>query len=304
MDINLPAGKYIVAVSGGVDSVVLLHLLAQKQNEEQRKQTVEQDSPLSLIVAHFDHGIREDSAEDRRLVQQLAGQYGLPFAYHEGKLGPDTSEAQARQARYAFLHEVRRSNRADGVITAHHQDDVLETIILNLLRGTGRRGLSSLKSTDVVKRPLLHVPKKELLRYAKREGLAWREDSTNADTRYLRNYIRHRILPRFADADREALLAINKRTATLNEVITKELLEYLQLQPGARQLDRHKFGALPPNVAREVMAEWLLTRTDAELSKQLLERLVGAAKTGRNGSKVDVNRGHWLKISRDLLTLE
>ena len=135
---------------------------------------------MRLTVAHYDHGIRSDSAEDRRLVQALAREYGLPFVYHSGRLGTGASEAVARQARYGFLHAVRRASAAQAVITAHHQDDVLETAILNLLRGTGRRGLGSLKSTDVVKRPLMAVSKNELLRYAEREGLRWREDSTNS----------------------------------------------------------------------------------------------------------------------------
>lgn len=291
MKVDLPAGRYVVAVSGGVDSVVLLHLL--------------KDTPgVKITVAHFDHGIREDSTEDRRLVQALAKTYGLPFVYHRGELGPGASEAQARAARYAFLHQVRKTSRADAVITAHHQDDVLETIILNLLRGTGRRGLSSLKSTDVVKRPLLHIPKKELLRYANREGLRWREDSTNADEAYLRNYIRKNILPRFAERDREALFIIGQWAHKLNNEITEQVSNYLHLQPASNTLDRHSFIMLPHAVAREVMAEWLLQNTGTELSRKLLERLVTAAKTGKTGKKVDVDKAYWLEISGKTLALK
>jgi tRNA(Ile)-lysidine synthase len=210
MDFDLPAGSYVVAVSGGVDSVALLHMLARRPG-------------LKLTVAHYDHGIRPDSAEDRRHVQYFARAHGLPFVYETGQLGSDASEATARRARYDFLHRVRQASGAGAVITAHHQDDLLETIILNLLRGTGRRGLSSLKSTDVVKRPLLHLPKNELLRYAAEQGLVWREDSTNADPRYLRNYIRHNILPRFAASDREALLAISRRIKPANRPRNGEL---------------------------------------------------------------------------------
>lgn len=290
MDLDLRPGRYVVAVSGGVDSVALLHILKDKPG-------------IKITVAHFDHGIREDSAEDRRHVQALAKQYGLPFVYHRGELGPAASEAQARDARYKFLHHVRKVSGADAVITAHHQDDVLETIILNLLRGTGRRGLSSLKSTDIVKRPMLHVPKNELLRYANREGLQWREDSTNADERYLRNYIRTRILPRFAASDREALSIIGRRAHKLNHEIMVQVSNYLHLQPAPMLLDRHSFIMLPHAVAREVMAAWLLQNTGAELSSKMLERLVIAAKTGKAGTKVDVDKGHWLEISTTNLAL-
>lgn len=290
MLVEIQPGRYVVAVSGGVDSVALLHMLAQQPD-------------LKLTVAHYDHGIREDSVEDRRLVQALSHKYNLPFVYHSGKLGPRTSEAVARQARYDFLHSVRRASGAEAVLTAHHQDDVLETVILNLLRGTGRRGLSSLKSMDVVKRPLLHVSKTELLRYAEREGLRWHEDSTNADERYLRNYIRLRLLPRFADQDREALLEVARRAAELNEAIEHQLANYLHMQPAQHVLDRHSFTMLPHSVAREVLAEWLTKNTKTELSKKLLERLVVAAKTGRVGTKVDIDRNFWLKIGRTQLAL-
>src|SRR5437764_343012 len=134
MDVVLPKpGKYVVAVSGGVDSVALLDMLARSDD-------------LKLVVAHFDHGIRKDSAKDRKFVEDLAKNYDLPFVYEEGHLGSGTSEAVARGARYDFLHRVKKSHGAQAIITAHHQDDVLETAIINLLRGTGRKGLTSLTS--------------------------------------------------------------------------------------------------------------------------------------------------------------
>jgi tRNA(Ile)-lysidine synthase len=291
MNVDLQPGRYVIAVSGGVDSVVLLHLLAGRPD-------------LQLTVAHYDHGIRDDSVEDRLLVQRLAEAYGLPFIYQTGALGQNASEEVARRARYDFLHQVRQASGADAVVTAHHQDDLLETIILNLLRGTGRRGLSSLKSTAIVKRPLLGLPKGELLRYAEREGLRWREDSTNADDRYLRNYTRHNILPRFAEVDREALLRLAGRTAELNEAIEQQTINYLHLQPALDTLDRQQFAVLPHAVAREVMAEWLLRRTHAELSKKMLERLVAAAKVGRASTKRDVDGQFWLEIGRTHLALK
>lgn len=302
----------MVAVSGGVDSVVLLHLLAQRQVASgqvselasgRQTRSLANVPTRQLTVAHFDHGIRTDSAQDRKLVQTLARQYGLPFVYQRAELGPGASEAAARQARYEFLHQVRRATKAEAIVTAHHQDDLLETVVLNLLRGTGRRGLSSLRSTDVIKRPLLGVPKNELLRYANREGLRWREDSTNADTRYLRNYVRAKLLPRFASADRGVLVGIAGEAARLNREIAVQTSNYLHLQPGTHVLDRHEFTMLPHAVAREIMAEWLLTNTSVELSRKLLERLVVAAKTGKAGARLDVDAGHWLELSATQLAL-
>src|SRR5665213_799396 len=133
MNVDLVPGKYVVAVSGGVDSISLLHILQAQPG-------------VRLIVAHFDHGIREDSVEDRRLVQNVAREYRLPFVYDAGNLGVDTSEAAARQARYRFLRRVQQASGARAIVTAHHQDDLLETAILNLLRGTGRKGLTALSN--------------------------------------------------------------------------------------------------------------------------------------------------------------
>ncbi len=310
MNIDLPGGKYVVAVSGGVDSVVLLHLLAQKKNLESRSSNFEAtkfqipNSKFDLVVAHFDHGIRTDSAEDRKLVQELAGKYGLAFECAEGKLGPKASEATAREARYAFLYSVMEKYGADAIVTAHHQDDVLETVILNLLRGTGRRGLTSLKSTETIKRPLLGVPKKELLRYAEREGYQWREDSTNADETYLRNYIRLRLLPRFAGAEREALLELVRSMHETNTELDEELASYMSAQPAPNILNRHEFILLTHAEAREVLAYWLRNQTGVELSSKMLERLVVAAKTGRIGSKVDIADGYSLEISTAQLALK
>jgi tRNA(Ile)-lysidine synthase len=291
MDIDLQPGRYVVAVSGGVDSMVLLHMLARQQG-------------LRLTIAHYDHGVRKDSAEDRRLVHEVAKAYGLPFVYHAGQLGSGVSEEVARQARYDFLHHVRRASGAGAVVTAHHQDDLLETVILNLLRGTGRRGLSSLRSTDIVKRPLLHMSKNELLRYAEREGIRWHEDSTNINENYARNYVRHRILSRFAEIDREALLRVVRRAAELNAAIDQEVANYLHLQPAPDMLDRYEFTMLPHPVSREVMAEWLLLNAQAELSRKMLERLVIAAKTGKSGTRADINKRYWLEIGRTHLALK
>ena len=291
MELDLEPGRYVVAVSGGVDSVVLLHILLRHPE-------------IKSVVAHYDHGIREDALEDRQLVQQLARRHGVPFVYDNGRLGPDVSEATARQARYDFLHRVRVASGAKAVITAHHQDDLLETAIMNLLRGTNRRGLSSLKNTDVIKRPFLGVSKNKLLGYAKREGLSWREDSTNSDERYLRNYIRKNIMPRFAIENRERMLQILEHAADLNQSIEDQAINYLHIQPAVDILDRYSFIMLPHAVAREILAEWLLRNTNVELTKKLLERLVQAAKTGKNGAEADIDKQHILKIGRRELALK
>ena len=205
MNIQLPEpGKYVLAVSGGLDSVCLLDILARTRTYE-------------LIVAHFDHGIRADSSLDGRFVRRLAAARGLDYIQAEGHLGSQAGEAAARRARYAFLQDVVLDSRADALITAHHQGDRLETAIINLIRGTGRRGLTSLRETDSIRRPLLRVDKDDLRQYALRNRLVWREDPTNQDTRYLRNYIRHNVISRLSVCQRKDLLNLIDRQETVNE---------------------------------------------------------------------------------------
>ncbi len=108
--------------------------------------------------------------------------------------------------RYDFLEEVRRHYNAQAIITAHHQDDVIETALLNLLRGTGRKGLSSLRSSDTIIRPLLAIPKQVIREYAETNTIEWHEDSTNKDDRYLRNFVRHQMVPRLTVSQKEYLL--------------------------------------------------------------------------------------------------
>lgn len=288
MKIEMAPGKYVVAVSGGVDSVVLLDLLSKL-------------SGLKIIVAHFDHGIRPDSQKDRIFVEKLANKYGFPFVFAEGELGAKASEAAAREARYEFLERVRLDAGAAAVITAHHQDDVLETALINLIRGTGRRGLSSLKETEKIKRPLLSYSKKAIKAYAKSHGLKWREDPTNTDTKYLRNYVRQELLPKLGVEGRTGLLAIISKASEQNKKIDKYLDGIVSAD---NSIDRAWFAALPHSVSLEIMAAWLRAHGIINYDRKTLERLVIAAKTGRTGSRYDVGKSHWLKLSRAELALE
>lgn len=290
MQISIKPGTYVVAVSGGVDSMVLLDVLAQKPK-------------VKLIVAHFDHGIRSDSSEDRKFVQAAAKHYGLPYVSALGKLGPAASEATARTARYAFLRKVQEQHQARSLVTAHHQDDMLETAILNLLRGTGRRGMSSLYSSQRVVRPLLHYTKKDICNYAKEHELAWREDSTNADDRYLRNYIRHNILTRFGETGRAALLDLVEHARSINQKIDSILEHDLAKQPARNQLDRGWYLALPYTVAREVMATWLRRNGIVGFDRNLLDYLVVASKTKQAGKQADVVKGYALEFGKQNIKL-
>jgi tRNA(Ile)-lysidine synthetase-like protein len=291
IEIFVAPGRYVVAVSGGVDSVVLLHLLSKAPD-------------LQLIVAHFDHGIRDDSGQDRELVQALSAKYGLPFVSESAHLGSGTSEAVARAARWKFLESVRETHQATAVLTAHHEDDALETAIINLIRGTGRRGLTSLANTAMRQRPLLEVPKQKILEYAREAGLEWREDSTNSDPKYLRNYLRQSIVPRFSARDRQSLMAIITRLRDVNQELDDALEAELAAHTTPDGLERAWFRQANHAEAMELMAQWLRSQGLRAFESHTLERAVIAAKVQRNGSAAPLKNGLELALSRDFLALK
>ncbi|MHB1865498.1 MAG: tRNA lysidine(34) synthetase TilS [Candidatus Saccharimonadales bacterium] len=271
-------GKYVVAVSGGVDSVVLLDLLYQQSRIS---------NGLTLVVAHFDHGSRSDSSKDLKLVQELALNYKLKFYSKQVTLGPNVSEQLAREARYKFLKEVVNKESADGLITAHHQDDLIETAILNIIRGTGRKGLTSLISSEII-RPLLKFPKTEILTYAKIHKLIWHEDSTNQDLRYLRNYIRHKIIPRLGTDNRNKLLTIINQQSRLNEEIDYQLHELINANSKYNKLPRLWINSLDNLLSKEVLAAWLRQNNIRSFDRSTIDRLSSQVKTISSGKAIDV----------------
>ncbi len=290
MNVKLEPGIYTVAVSGGVDSVVLLDLLAHQPG-------------LKLVVAHYDHGIRSDSIEDKEFVEGLAANYGLDFYIESGQLGHRASEALARSKRYQFLEAVKSRTNSLAIVTAHHQDDLIETALINLLRGTGRRGLSSLRSTTSLRRPLLPYTKAEILAYAQNQRLTWREDSTNSSDAYLRNYIRHKLTPRLSQSDRQQLLIRLTQADNANQEIDNLLAAVMNRYTEQGQLDRAWFSGLPHDLAKEVLLAWLKRAGVLDIDRGQIERTVVLLKTLPHGKLVDVNAEYQLEVGKQKLAL-
>src|SRR2546425_5837626 len=180
-------GEALVAVSGGADSVALLDLL----------HTLADELRLELVVAHVDHGILPAGRPVGRTVKQLAEKYGRPFEFTELNLAPDTTETEARRARYAWLRDVQRRRGAKYIVTAHHEDDQVETIVLRSLRGSAPAGLAGIaaRGRGGMVRPLLPFTRRELLAYVAERGLPVYEDPANRDPRHLRSWVRTNLLP-------------------------------------------------------------------------------------------------------------
>ena len=191
-----PGARLVVAVSGGADSLCLLGALLALRERGHRL------VPGEIIVAHFDHGLRGDeSREDSRFVQQLATELGIlcvtghPDAPYSTKLRVSI-EDWARRARYSFLRCVMAEHEAERIVTGHTRDDQAETILLHWLRGSGLAGLRGMAPVrGDIARPLLEVTHEQTAAYCAALGWQPREDSSNADPRFMRNRIRHELLP-------------------------------------------------------------------------------------------------------------
>ncbi len=285
---------YIIAISGGVDSVVLLDMIARKKPE------TGVEKPL-YIVAHFDHGIRSDSSEDAKFVESLAKNYGMAFVTKRADLGEGASDESARTARYEFLFNEMKKHNAESVITAHHQDDVIETMIVNILRGTGPRGLIGFTLSSIL-RPFIDKSKQEILDYAVEHKLNWREDSTNLDTSYFRNYVRMKIVPKLSADQRQELIKIRENTVKLYTEIDDQTKKLLVQNLEKGQLVRARFVVLPYTVQKELTAVWLRIN-GLELDRKMIERAVLSIKTALPGKQINLNSKASLLINKKTVTL-
>lgn len=183
--------KLLVAVSGGIDSMVMAHLLSHL--------------PVSCEIAHCNFGLRgTESDGDAAFVEAFAKSAGMPFHIHEfdtesyARKHCISIQMAARELRYQWFGKLRTETGASCIAVAHNADDAIETFFINLSRGTGIKGLSGMASKNVyIIRPLLFASRKEVIEYAKENGIEFREDSSNSSTKYQRNQIRHNIIPEF-----------------------------------------------------------------------------------------------------------
>ncbi len=272
--------KYVVAVSGGVDSVVLLDILASQPG-------------LELVVAHFDHGIRPESGIDAIFVAGLAKKYGLVLETRREELGPDTSEDKARSRRYKFLREVADKHEA-RLITAHHADDVVETIAINLTRGTGWRGLAVLDSD--IERLLTSLTKAEIIDYARVRGLQWREDSTNAEDKYLRNRIRHQTAGLDTDVKRQ-LLGLWAHQRQLKRQVQAEVVSLIGEGP---TYSRYFFTHIDEASALECLRHI----TSARLTRPQMVKTIHAIKTMLPGKVYNAGGGVVVNFTTRNFTVE
>lgn len=263
--------KYLVAVSGGVDSVVLLDVLSRSEHQ--------------LIVAHVDHGIRDDSAADARFVAALAKKYQLPFVTTRFELGKQASEERAREVRYDFLLEQAAKHGAT-IATAHHMGDAVETVAINLVRGTGWRGLAVLGREELY-RPLLSYTKAQLHNYAHSARLEWVEDSTNQSDAYQRNRIRRKLTSLLSPSAAEQVMVLRARQLQLRRDIARESAHISVNHTGSR----HFLTQIDEVAGIELLGYQIEQAGVVRPTRPQLIRALHAVKTAKPGATYQVGAG-------------
>lgn len=277
-----PDERVVVGVSGGPDSVALVHLLS------------ESELRLTLFVCHLNHCIRgREAEEDARFVEELARRLRLEFFVEEADvpaIARDNRlslETAARKARYEFLGRCARKLDAKKVAVAHNLDDQAETVLMRILRGTGLRGLRGMLPVRklaeglLLVRPLLTVTRNEILEYLVEKGLEYREDRTNTETKYLRNRLRWELIPLLEEISpgvRERLVELARRTASLYEFIERQVRSLSSSSD--ETLETPVLRGLPEAIAGEAVRVFVHDRFGVELYSTHTEALLKALQKG------------------------
>ena len=276
-----PGDALLVAVSGGLDSTVLLHLLRFAVDRS------------GIHAGHVDHGMRPSSGADRLWLRGLTRAWQLPL--HELTLDViPRSETEARDARYRALERLRKRAGASWILTAHHADDQAETVLYRVVRGTGIRGLAGIPTVRGSRvRPLLPFTRPELRAYASAVRLRWRDDPMNADATVPRNVLRHRILPELeasvAPGARPALLRLARHAATLDAALTTWVLGPDVADPRETgtgiALDRERILGLPEPL-RALALRAAYARVGGTLDEAGTRSLIEFTSHARSGSEL------------------
>lgn len=303
-DLN-PAAPSIVAVSGGIDSVVLLHLLHRAGFRR-------------LVVAHFHHGLRGAPADaDARFVRDLAASLGLPFATARGNTraaaakNRQSLEEAARHLRRAFLARLARRHRAATIFLGHHAGDVAETVLFHLARGGGSRGLSGprarapLDRTGItLARPLLTFTRTEISSHARLHRIAFREDETNAERDHTRNRLRHDVLPALAAAVGHDPVPALARSAAILSAEDEWMESLIAAQAATTRLPVATLAALPLAGQRRLLRAWLRRQTTREPDFDTLERARLLALSKSPPAKLNLPARHHLRRRNGTIFVE
>ena len=275
--------KIIVACSGGVDSVVLAHAL--------------KEAEYDLILTHLNHGLRgEESDKDEELVRSLAKEWNLLFLTKAVKIPKKGNlENRAREMRYQFLDEIRKQENADYIVTAHHLDDQIETILMHMSRGCGLRGQIGMREVNGnLIRPLLNIPRKEIEKYAEENSLKYRTDQSNFDLSYDRNYWRNLVIPYLKKEMKdlgERVIKISQEAEKELDKVSKKAKAWLEKEG----FKRSEFKELSDDLKAEILIQIFGER---DLYGKHLESLISFICSGETGKEMKI-KDRWITLEYD-----
>jgi tRNA(Ile)-lysidine synthase len=292
-----PDRRFLVGVSGGRDSVALLHWLID-------------DGYKNLIVCHLNHQLRgRASNADARFVEKLARNYDVDVVIGSKNIRALAAkrkmsiETAAREARYAFFAKIAKSKRCRTIFLGHHADDVVETFLINLFRGAGTAGLSSIREvskrriTDVdltIVRPLLRIWRSEIDRYVRAHLLKFREDVSNKDLTPLRNRIRQRVIPYLEKMlgrnIRQSIWRAGMIAAEEQSWIESELPDSLDAEISVANLR-----ALPVALQRRAILKWLRTHNIANVGFDVVETVRALLDHKSRVAKINLPQGRHVR---------
>lgn len=300
----LPHGAHIlVAVSGGPDSICLLDVLF----------LLSKQRSLQLSIVHVNYRLRgKDADADARLVQKMASLYDIPCTVFSPKYDThDVSEETLRKIRYAFFEKLRKQKKCAVIAVAHNEDDQAETVLLRIIRGAGLTGLAAMRPKNgFIIRPLMTTSRVNILRYLEERGIPYRQDVSNQDTRFLRNRIRHVLLPlleRDFQPNIKKLLAKNATLIAEDVALVETLLPPLTSLAITRHsvsFSRTEMLAHPLPFVRYHLRSLIKPFLDTlPPSKKLIDEIIKILKSQKNKSQQLAFKGLKLERKGDKVTL-
>jgi len=292
----------VVAVSGGPDSACLLDVLCALKGKYN----------LSLIVAHVNYGLRgKDSQLDEKFVGGLAKKYSLPIEILQSKsrkTSTSHSEEKLRDIRYAFFEKISSKYKADHIAVGHNLNDQAETVMLRILRGTGLKGLGAIKfRNDKIIRPLLNMPRNEILKYLKENKLAYRIDRSNLAAIFTRNKIRNRLFPylekNYNPNIQETLYKLSRSVSEDYAFIKNFSREWLKSN---QNLPVSRLGKLHPAIKREVLRLAIEKHNPGlrEIESAHIDEILKIVKSIKNKRQKIALKGLKIERRNDTLIIE
>jgi len=277
-----PGDSVLIALSGGCDSVCLLHLFTQLAKQAE----------IKLFAAHLNHQLRDTANRDEKFVKELCDRYQIPLFCERKNIrefsAKDSLENCARKIRYEFFQKIIKEHQIRWIATAHHKNDNAESILLHLTRGSGLNGLCSMqkKHTNSIIRPLLPFSRKELEAYARTSELSWVEDETNQDVSYSRNRIRHCVIPQLEAINPGFVDVLYENSTLLSEdeafLTTYTRTKYREIFDGT-SLDWDALYNEPIAIRRRLIQMLYREMTQAEnnLAKYHIDAILSLGQSGK-----------------------